>query len=130
LQFAICNLQFAISIFRPISNNFDRQSTLCCNLQFPYFDQYRPDYTTLPCARCCPDKSLLSNFTMHSAALLGSLARQPCPAALHGSLAQQPCPRSFARQFDQFRPDLMRALAPQSPNRTVLPPNCMRALLS
>jgi hypothetical protein len=50
--------------------------------------------------------ALLSNFTMHSAALLGSLARQPCPAALPGS---------FAWQFDQFRPDLMRALAPQSP---------------
>jgi hypothetical protein len=34
--------------------------------------------------------------------LPGSLARQPCPTALPGSLA---------RQFDQFRPDLMRALA-------------------
>jgi hypothetical protein len=40
---------------------------------------------------------------------------QPCPAALPGSLARQPCPAallgSLARQFDQFRPDLMCALA-------------------
>jgi hypothetical protein len=43
------------------------------------------------------------HFTMHSAALPGSLARQPCPAALPGSLAWQ---------FDQFRPDLMRARSP------------------
>jgi hypothetical protein len=42
--------------------------------------------------------SLLSTFTMHSAALPGSLARQPCPAALPGSLARQPCPGSLARQ--------------------------------
>jgi hypothetical protein len=48
----------------------------------------------------------------------GSLARQPCPAALPGNLALQPCPAalpgsllgSLARQFDQLRPDLMRAL--------------------
>jgi hypothetical protein len=81
--------------------------------------------------------ALLSNFTMHSAALLGSLARQPCttgfpsslarqpcPAALPGSLARQPCPAalpgSLARQFDQFRPNLMCALAPQSPLCTTL----------
>jgi hypothetical protein len=55
------------------------------------------------------------------AALPGSLARQPCPAALPGSLARQPSlPGSLAwqpctaasltRQFDQFRPDLIRAL--------------------
>jgi hypothetical protein len=61
------------------------------------------------------------------AALPGSLARQPCPAALPGSLARQLCPAtlpgclarppcpaalpgSLARQFNQFRPDLMRAL--------------------
>jgi hypothetical protein len=59
--------------------------------------------------------ALLSNFTMHSAALPpalpGSLARQPCPAALPGSLA---------RQFDQFRPDLMRSLALQSPHCTTV----------
>jgi hypothetical protein len=72
--------------------------------------------------------AFLSNFTMHSAALLGSLAlhacpaalpgslsRQPCPAAIPGSLARQPCTAcvsgSLDRQFDQFRPDLMRALA-------------------
>jgi hypothetical protein len=42
--------------------------------------------------------ALLSYFTMHSAALLGSLARL----------------------FDQFRPDLMRALAPQSPHCTTV----------
>jgi hypothetical protein len=46
--------------------------------------------------------ALLSNFTMHSVALPGSLARQPCPAALPGSLARQPCPAalpgSLARQ--------------------------------
>jgi hypothetical protein len=39
---------------------------------------------------------------MHSAALHGSIARQPCrqpcPAALPGSLARQPCPSSLARQ--------------------------------
>jgi hypothetical protein len=34
--------------------------------------------------------AFLSNFTMHSAALLGSLARQPCPAALHCMRARQP----------------------------------------
>jgi hypothetical protein len=34
--------------------------------------------------------ALLSYFTMHSAALLGSLARQPCPAALPSSLDRQP----------------------------------------
>jgi hypothetical protein len=38
-----------------------------------------------------------------------SLARQPCPAALPGSFALQPF--SAGRQFDQFRLDLMRALA-------------------
>jgi hypothetical protein len=37
--------------------------------------------------------------------------RQPCPAALAGSLA---------RQFDQFRPDLMRSLALQSPHCTTV----------
>jgi hypothetical protein len=46
--------------------------------------------------------ALLSNFTMHSAALLGSLARQPCLAALPDSLALQLCPTalpdSLARQ--------------------------------
>jgi hypothetical protein len=36
--------------------------------------------------------ALLSNFTMHSGAFLGSLPRQPCPAALPGSLARQLCP--------------------------------------
>jgi hypothetical protein len=46
--------------------------------------------------------ALLSNFTMHSAAL---------PPALAGSLA---------RQFDQFRPDLMRSLALQSPHCTTV----------
>jgi hypothetical protein len=40
------------------------------------------------CTRCCTDRF--------------KLARQPCPAALPGSLGWQ---------FDQFRPDLMRALA-------------------
>jgi hypothetical protein len=46
--------------------------------------------------------ALLSYFTMHSAALPGSLARQPCPAALPGSLARQPCPavRSISTGFD------------------------------
>jgi hypothetical protein len=52
--------------------------------------------------------ALFSYFTMHSAALLGSLARQPCPAALTGSLDQV---------FDQFRLDLMHALRS---HRTVL----------
>jgi hypothetical protein len=36
--------------------------------------------------------ALLSNFTMHSAAVHGSLARQPCPAVFPGRLARQPCP--------------------------------------
>jgi hypothetical protein len=49
------------------------------------------------------------------AALPGSLARQPCPAALPGSLARQPCLAALHgcldQQFDQFRSDLMRALA-------------------
>jgi hypothetical protein len=31
-------------------------------------------------------------------------------AALPGSLAWQPCPGSLVRQFDQFKPDLMRVL--------------------
>jgi hypothetical protein len=66
--------------------------------------------------------SLLSNFTMHSAA---SLARQPCTAALPGS---------FARQFDQFRPDLnFDALARSAVTSLYYSgrsPNCMRALLS
>jgi hypothetical protein len=69
-------------------------------------------------------------------ALPGSLARQPCPAALPGSLARQPCPAalpsSLARQFNQFRPDLMHALACSV---TALyysgrSPNCNRDLLS
>jgi hypothetical protein len=82
--------------------------------------------------------AFLSNFTMHSAALLGSLARQPCPAALHCMRARQPCPAAFPgslarqpctacvsgsldRQFDQFRPDLMRARARSlCSHRTVL----------
>jgi hypothetical protein len=53
--------------------------------------------------------ALLSNFTMHSAALPpalpGSLARQPCPAALPGSLARQPCPAALpgsSTNFDQI----------------------------
>jgi hypothetical protein len=58
---------------------------------------------------------------MYNAALLGSLARQPCTAGLPGSLARQSCPAvlpgSLARQLDQFRPDLMRSLRS---NRTVL----------
>jgi hypothetical protein len=33
--------------------------------------------------------ALLSYFTMHSAALLGRLARQACPAGLPGRLARQ-----------------------------------------
>jgi hypothetical protein len=37
--------------------------------------------------------------------------QQPCSAAL---------PNSLARQFDQFRPNLMRALAPQSPHCTTV----------
>jgi hypothetical protein len=77
--------------------------------------------------------ALLSNFTMHSAALPGRLrqvclatlpgriARQDCPAALTGSLDRKDCPAglpgSLDRQFDQFRPDLMRALRS---HRTVL----------
>jgi hypothetical protein len=46
--------------------------------------------------------ALLSNFTMHSAALLGSLARQPCPAALPGSLARQPCPAALPGSLTNF----------------------------
>jgi hypothetical protein len=46
----------------------------------------------------CP----ISPCFQHIAPLHAALHRQPCPAALLGSLA---------RQFDQFRPDLMRALA-------------------
>jgi hypothetical protein len=46
--------------------------------------------------------ALLSNFTMHSAALLGSLARQPCPAALPGSLARQPCPAALPGSSTNF----------------------------
>jgi hypothetical protein len=54
-----------------------------------------------------------------------TLAMQPCPAALPSSLARQPCPAallgSLAQQFDQFRPDLMRALARSlRSHRTVL----------
>jgi hypothetical protein len=43
-----------------------------------------------------------ANITMHSAALPGSLARQPCPAALPGSLARQLCPavRPILTGFD------------------------------
>jgi hypothetical protein len=55
--------------------------------------------------------ALLSYFTMHSAALPGSLARL----------------------FDQFRPDLMRALARSAVTALYYSgrsPNCMRALLS
>jgi hypothetical protein len=69
--------------------------------------------------------------------LPGSLARQPCPAALLGSLAQQPYPAalpgSLARQFNQFRPDLLRALARSAVTDLCYSgksPNCMRALLS
>jgi hypothetical protein len=71
------------------------------------------------------------------AALLGSLARQPCSAALLGSLARQPCSAallgSLAQQFDQFRPDLMRALARSAVTALYYSgrsPNYMRALLS
>jgi hypothetical protein len=39
--------------------------------------------------------AFLSNFTMHSAALLGSLARQPCTACVPGSLARQPFPAAL-----------------------------------
>jgi hypothetical protein len=45
--------------------------------------------------------ALLSYFTMHSAALLGSLARQPCPAALPSSLARQPCPAALTGSHDR-----------------------------
>jgi hypothetical protein len=54
-----------------------------------------PSLARQPCPAALPGSLAL-------AALLGSLARQPYPAALPGS---------FARQFDQFRPYLMRALA-------------------
>jgi hypothetical protein len=36
------------------------------------------------------------------AALPGSLARQPCPAALPGSLARQPCPAIYEYLFGFF----------------------------
>jgi hypothetical protein len=67
--------------------------------------------------------ALLSNFTMHSD--FSSLARQ--------HLARQPCPGSLDRQFDQFRPDLMRALARSAVTALYYSgrsPNYMRALLS
>jgi hypothetical protein len=58
-----------------------------------------------------------TNFTMLSAAQhivplhACSLARQPCPAALPGSLACLAALHgSLTQQFDQFRPDLIRAL--------------------
>jgi hypothetical protein len=35
-------------------------------------------------------------------ALLGSLARQPCPAALPGSLARQPCPAALLGSSTNF----------------------------
>jgi hypothetical protein len=111
------------------------------------------------CSSCCGEfaqnSAFSTNFTMLSAAqhivalhacklarkpcpaaLPGSLARQPCPAALPGSLAWQPCPAvllgSLARQFDQFRPDLMRALAHSAVTALYYSgrsPNCMRAML-
>jgi hypothetical protein len=60
--------------------------------------------------------ALLSNFTMHSAALPGSLAQQACPAV-----------RQISTEFDARA----RSLAPQSRHyysgRSL---NCMRALLS
>jgi hypothetical protein len=62
--------------------------------------------------------ALLSNFTMHSD---------------FSSLARQPCPGSLDRQFDQFRPDLMRALARSAVTALYYSgrsPNYMRALLS
>jgi hypothetical protein len=89
--------------------------------------------------------ALLSNFTMHSAVVPGSLARQPCPAAFPGSLARQPCPAALpsshapaalpgsSTNFVQFRPDLMRALAHSAVTALYYSgrsPNCMRALLS
>jgi hypothetical protein len=104
-NFAICNLQFSF-----------------CNLlilifYFDFNSFFRPISTGL------------SNFTMHSAALPGILARQACPAALHGRLAQQPCPavRPISTGFDA------RARSLRS-HRTVLhcsgrSPNCMHALL-
>jgi hypothetical protein len=61
---------------------------------------------------------ILFNFTMLSSLLkilhycpISPCIQQPCPAGLPGSLA---------RRFDQFRPDLMRALAPQSPHCTTV----------
>jgi hypothetical protein len=73
--------------------------------------------------------ALLSNFTMHSAALLGSLAWQLCPAALPGSLARQLClaVRPISTGFDA------RALARSAVTALYYisrSPNCMRALLS
>jgi hypothetical protein len=46
--------------------------------------------------------ALLSNLTMHSAALPDSLARQPCPADMPGSLARQPCPAALPGSSTNF----------------------------
>jgi hypothetical protein len=78
--------------------------------------------TLLKCLHYCPISPCIQRpcpaalpGSLAPAALLGSsLARQqPCPAALPGSLAScsAALPGRLARQFDQFRPDLMRALA-------------------
>jgi hypothetical protein len=58
--------------------------------------------------------ALLSNFTMHSAALLGSLAQQPCPAV-----------RPISTEFDARARSAVTALYYSGRS-----PNCMRALLS
>jgi hypothetical protein len=94
MQFAICNLQFAIFDFRflfyfLITTNFDRivqySSKYCIIVQFHHVFS-------------------ILHHCMHpcNAALPGSLARQPCPAALPDSLARQPglaaWPGSLARQ--------------------------------
>jgi hypothetical protein len=57
--------------------------------------------------------ALLSNFTMHSAALLGSLAQQPCPAV-----------RPISTEFDARARSAVTALYYSGRS-----PNCMRALL-
>jgi hypothetical protein len=85
MQFAICNLQFAILIF-DITTNFDRivqySSKYCIIVQFHHA------FSILHhCMQPCP------------AALPGSLARQPCPAALPSSLARQPCPPALQKSL-------------------------------
>jgi hypothetical protein len=85
--------------------------------------------------------ALLSNFTMHSAALPGSLTRQPCPAArpistvfdAHARLLRSHRTVLVAGQQTACArccPDRFKLVfSPISPCFHYVSPNCMRALL-